>query len=58
VKFSAAINETLRTPAVQVWFLEMGVELRPNFPQAFESYISAETMKWKQVVRVSGAKLD
>jgi tripartite-type tricarboxylate transporter receptor subunit TctC len=57
-KLSAAINETLRTPAVQVWFLEMGVELRPNSPQAFESYISAETMKWNEVVRVSGAKLD
>ena len=55
---SAAINETLRTPAVQVRFLEMGVELRPNSPQAFESYISAETVKWKEVVRVSGAKLD
>jgi len=57
-KLSAAINETLRTPAVQVRFLEMGVELRPNSPQAFESYISAETIKWKEVVRVSGAKLD
>ena len=57
-KLSAAINETLRTPAVQVRFLEMGVELRPNSPQAFERYISAETLKWKEVVRVSGAKLD
>lgn len=57
-KLSAAINETLSTPAVQVRFLEMGVELRPNSPQAFESYISAETIKWKEVVRVSGAKLD
>jgi tripartite-type tricarboxylate transporter receptor subunit TctC len=57
-KLSAAINETLRSPAVQVRFLEMGVELRPNSPQAFESYISAETMTWKEVVRVSGATLD
>ena len=57
-KLSAAINETLSTPAVLVRFLEMGVELRPNSPKAFESYISAETVKWKEVVRVSGAKLD
>ena len=57
-KLSAAINETLRTTAAQVRFLEMGVELRPNSPQAFERYISAETVKWKEVVRVSGAKLD
>ena len=57
-KLSAAINETLRTPAAQARFLEMGVELRPNSPQAFERYISAETVKWKEVVRVSGAKLD
>ena len=57
-KLSSAINETLSTPAVLVRFLEMGVELRPNSPKAFESYISAETVKWKEVVRVSGAKLD
>jgi tripartite-type tricarboxylate transporter receptor subunit TctC len=57
-KLSAAINETLRTPAAQVRFHEIGVELRPNSPQAFERYISAETVKWKEVVRLSGAKLD
>ena len=57
-KLSAAINETLSTRAVLVRFLEMGVELRPISPKAFESYISAETVKWKEVVRVSGAKLD
>jgi tripartite-type tricarboxylate transporter receptor subunit TctC len=57
-KLSAAINETLRTPAAQVRFLEMGVELRPNSPQVFERYIAAETVRWKEVVRVSGAKLD
>jgi tripartite-type tricarboxylate transporter receptor subunit TctC len=49
-KLSAAINETLRTTAAQVRFLDMGVELRPNSPQAFERYISAETVKWKEVV--------
>jgi len=36
----------------------MRVELRPSTSQAFGRYIGAETVKWKEVVRVSGAKLD
>lgn len=57
-KLSAAINETLRAPALQTRFLAAGVELRPDTPAAFDRYIKAETVKWKEVVRLSGAHLD
>ena len=57
-KLSVAINDTLKVAAVQARFLEMGVELRPNTPAAFDAYIRLETAKWKDVVRLSGAKLD
>ena len=57
-KLSSAINDTLKVAAVQARFLEMGVELRPNTPAAFDAYIRSEAAKWKDVVRLSGAKLD
>ena len=57
-KLSAAINDTLKAPAVQARFLEIGVELRPSTPQAFDGYIKTEAAKWKDVVRKSGARLD
>ncbi|WP_373070068.1 hypothetical protein [Gemmatimonas sp.] len=57
-KLSTAMNETLKTPTEQARFLQMKVELRPNTPQLFDHYIEAEAVKWKEVVRVSGVKLD
>jgi len=57
-KLSIAINDTLKVAAVQARFLDMGVELRPSSPAAFDAYIRSEATKWRDVVRLSGAKLD
>jgi hypothetical protein len=35
-----------------------GAVLIGNSPEAFATYIEAETRKWAEVVRASGAKLE
>lgn len=57
-KLSAAIHEVLRAPAVRASFARMGVDLVVDTPQEFARYIDTETRKWKEVVRVSGARAD
>jgi tripartite-type tricarboxylate transporter receptor subunit TctC len=57
-RLSAAITDILTSATAQSRFLDMGVELRPGTPQAFDRYIKAEAGKWKDVIRLSGAKLD
>lgn len=55
---SLAMRETLNAPATKKKFLDGGVEVRPNTPQQFETYIKAENVKWKEVIKTSGARLD
>lgn len=57
-RLSAAIGEALRVPAVESRFADIGVELRPNRPAAFDDYIRQEARKWREVIRLSGAHLD
>ncbi|MGJ7524823.1 Bug family tripartite tricarboxylate transporter substrate binding protein [Variovorax sp. GB1P17] len=57
-KLSEAIGETLRVPSVQSRFADIGVELRPGRAAAFDDYIRQEARKWREVIRVSGARLD
>lgn len=57
-RVSGHILEILKEPAVVAKLREVGSEPRPLGPEAFDSFIQAENAKWKEVVRVSGAKLD
>lgn len=57
-KLQRAVREVLRTPAVQARFAAMGVELVGDTPQEFTATIEAESHKWKEVVRRSGARAD
>jgi len=57
-RYAEAVREISRDPAVVARQREIGAE--PNFlgPNEFEAFIRAENEKWREVVRVSGAKLD
>ena len=57
-RYADAVREISRDPAVIARQREIGAE--PNFlgPNEFEAFIRAENQKWREVVRVSGAKLD
>ena len=52
------INAIIAEPAFNKRLTEMGVEPMGGSVADFEKYLAAETKKWGEVVRVSGARLD
>jgi tripartite-type tricarboxylate transporter receptor subunit TctC len=57
-KLSAAIQAIAAEPAVQQRFLESGARAVSSTPEAAFAFAERERVKWKEVVQVSGAKLD
>jgi tripartite-type tricarboxylate transporter receptor subunit TctC len=57
-RLAEAIIEVSRDPAMIARQREIGAEPRPLGPAEFEAFIRAENEKWREVVRLSGAKLD
>jgi tripartite-type tricarboxylate transporter receptor subunit TctC len=57
-KLNAEANRILKTPQVRERFEQLGAEPIGGTPQDLAKHIAAETAKWKEVVRASGAKLD
>jgi tripartite-type tricarboxylate transporter receptor subunit TctC len=49
-----AINEGLKTPAIQESLALVGAEASPGSSQNFAAFIAAETKKWKSVVELAG----
>jgi len=57
-KWVASIHEVLKNPAIKERFAQSGVDLVFDTPEAFTYYIESESRKWKEVVRISGARAD
>lgn len=57
-RLGALVEEICREPATIARFRELGAEPMPLGPAAFDRWIAAENVKWQEVVRVSGARLD
>ena len=57
-KLNAAIVDALNDPAIQASVRNIGVEPAPSTPKAFGDYIRSETVKWGQVIRNAGIKLE
>lgn len=57
-RLGALVEEICREPATVARFRELGAEPMPMGPAAFDRWIAAENVKWQEVVRVSGARLD
>lgn len=57
-KLSTTVDQILRKPEVAEKMRGLGAEPVGGTPQALGAFIARETAKWKQVVRISGAKLD
>ena len=57
-KMRAAFIAAIADPQVQKVLTAQGAILVGNTPEQFAAYIEAETKKWAEVVRVSGAKLE
>ena len=57
-KLNAELNKALATPVIRERFAAMGAEPAIVSPEEFGKLIRAEYVKWGDVVRRSGAKID
>jgi tripartite-type tricarboxylate transporter receptor subunit TctC len=57
-RLAESMQTILRDPATVARVREFGAEPRPLGPAEFDRFIAAENEKWREVVRVSGARLD
>jgi tripartite-type tricarboxylate transporter receptor subunit TctC len=52
------LQAILQDPAVVAQMNGWGVTPQTSSPQAFAEFIKSETVRWREVIRVSGAKID
>ena len=57
-KLSAALQSIESEPALQQRFLEIGARARASSPQDAAAFAERERVKWKEVVQMSGAKME
>lgn len=57
-KLSAALLAIASEPALQQRFLDTGARAVASTPQDTAAFAERERVKWKEVVRISGAKVD
>ena len=55
---SAAIKAIAAEPAMQQRFLETGARTVSTTPQETAAFAERERVKWKEVVQISGAKME
>ena len=57
-KLNASVLKALADPEVKKKLVEQGAEPNGETPEQFAAFIKAETVKWGEVVKRSGAKID
>jgi tripartite-type tricarboxylate transporter receptor subunit TctC len=57
-RLEAEIQKALVAPGIAEKCRALGVDLTPDSAEAFRALVRSETVKWADVVKVSGAKVD
>ena len=57
-KLSTTIHSVMSDPALQQRFLETGARAISSTPKEAAAFAERERVKWKEVVKISGAKMD
>lgn len=57
-QLSKAIQEIAAQPSMRERFLNAGARAIASTPQEAAAFAASERVKWKEVVRLSGARLD
>lgn len=56
-KLNRVVNQAMQPPAVQAALQKLGVESKAVTPQAFKTFVAAETRKWGQMVTRADIKV-
>lgn len=57
-KLQTEVARILKEPAMRQKFIEQGSDPVGNTPEEFAAYMRAETAKWAELIKLSGAKAD
>jgi tripartite-type tricarboxylate transporter receptor subunit TctC len=57
-KLNSEIGRALASPDMHERFVSQGIDLQSSTPEQFAALIKSEIVKWRKVVRESGAKVD
>ncbi|QHI98512.1 tripartite tricarboxylate transporter substrate binding protein [Xylophilus rhododendri] len=57
-KIRTDVAAIVDTPQTRDKLVEMGAEVNNSTPEAFEAFMTKESARWKEAVRISGARLD
>jgi tripartite-type tricarboxylate transporter receptor subunit TctC len=57
-RLNAAINQGLKSPAMNSNLGRLGAQANAGSPQDFAAFIADETTKWGAIIKASGVKLD
>lgn len=57
-KLNAELSKIMQSPDVKARYAQLGVEPIANSPEQFKTFVAAEIVKWADVVKRSGAKID
>jgi len=57
-RLNAAINESLKAPAVQSTLAQLSVDVKPGSPEEFGAFLAKEKEKWLAVARAAKIQLD
>jgi tripartite-type tricarboxylate transporter receptor subunit TctC len=58
LKLNAEINKALQSPALKTRYAAIEAEPVGGTPEQFAEFVKKERVKWAEVVRKSGAKVD
>jgi tripartite-type tricarboxylate transporter receptor subunit TctC len=57
-RLNAELNKAIANPEARKRLTELAATPEPGTPQQFRAHIAAETKRWQEVVKASGAKAD
>jgi tripartite-type tricarboxylate transporter receptor subunit TctC len=57
-KLAAEVKRILETPEVVAQLKGLGAEPAPSTPDEFANFLQSERVRWQEVVKASGAKID
>src|SRR6266849_495715 len=57
-RLNSAINESLKTPAVQATLSQLSVDVKPGTPEEFGAFLAKEKERWLAVAKAAKIQLD